>query len=242
MFYFTESDTNENSGTSSQKNAQSELVSGGQKQSELVCGGQKQSELHVASQGAAPVSHDLLTSLAARHDEKEMIMKLFITNLEDSRLKLFNFVKYSYCQLLFISLMDYKCKLCSFVCDWPDMCITHMKEEHPGWQKETGGMHTFCPLSVKYFFSQILESLQIVNFDDAFLSAPATSSQAQPVSPLSRSNLGTPHNQQEWLDFLKRDYIPLVVQKCSEETKSAVENDDDIKVRIPQCLDKIIHF
>lgn len=35
--------------------------------------------------------------------------------------------------------MDYKCSLCSFVCDWEDLCVEHMKKEHVRWRSEGGG-------------------------------------------------------------------------------------------------------
>ena len=54
----------------------------------------------------------------------------------------------------------------------------------------------------------------------------------------STENLGlgsgqTPNTNPEWMVELKRDFHSIIIEKCSEQTRNAIANNDDIKV--PDC-------
>ena len=64
---------------------------------------------------------------------KDQIMEFFIKN-DISRYK----IRCQKINTFFLSSAEYSCKLCSYNCDWPDMCINHMKDIHCNLRKDTG--------------------------------------------------------------------------------------------------------
>ena len=40
----------------------------------------------------------------------------------------------------------------------------------------------------------------------------------------------TPNTNPEWLDTLKKDFQKIIVDKCSERSRNAIANDEDVKV------------
>ena len=59
----------------------------------------------------------LIDALKRKGDERNIIMKLFHKNDKNSPL-------------------EFSCSLCDFKADWVMLCITHMKNEHPGWKDQ----------------------------------------------------------------------------------------------------------
>ena len=62
-------------------------------------------------------------------------------------------------------------------------------------------------------------------------SFPASSQNQNTSQNLGSGSSGqTPNSRPMWMDELKRDFQTIIVDKCSEQTRNAVANDEDIKV------------
>ena len=72
-------------------------------------------------------------------------MTLFSINDDDSRFVLD--LNWLLLELNAFRLCQFSCKLCSYVTDWPDSCVRHMKKGHPAWKDELSGLSYLCNIS-----------------------------------------------------------------------------------------------
>jgi hypothetical protein len=114
--------------------------------------------------------------------------------------------------------------------------VRHMKKEHSGWKDELLGKlfiisASYLVMSLSVGSTDFFGSLLIVIFflGPQIESIPS-SSQNSSQNPGLESSGQTPNSRPMWMDELKRDFQPIIVDKCSEQTRNAIANDEDIKV------------
>ena len=100
----------------------------------------------------------------------------------------------------------FKCSLCGYASDWQLSSVKHMKEKHTHQWRE------------------------IVSGDSTITDSAAQQTAAVSPSPAQHSASTTVHTNPRWMDEFKRDFVELIVDKCSMVTRDAFEKNDDVKV------------
>ena len=125
--------------------------------------------------------------------------------------------------------MDYKCSLCSFVCDWEDLCVEHMKKEHVRWRSEGGGGKNYNTNVDNYLLPDRSQRSSLC-FCRTIRRIKFLKGRGKSKRNAGPSRGTTPYTNPQWMDNLRQHFFNLIVEKCSQVTRNSVSDNIDIQV------------
>ena len=128
-------------------------------------------------------------------------------------------------RFLFSSLEPaYSCKLCVFFTDWKKACVQHVSTKHGALLGLTGASGSGSGVASSTSSGEIGPASTPSNRGGT-LSTPVAG-----VSSPKQPSASSVHTDPVWKDRMRSNFTDLVISKCSDMTKAAYVNDEDVQV------------
>ena len=125
-------------------------------------------------------------------------------------------------------LARFSCKLCSFVGMTLNQCRLHLGSEHPNWPNETNQAIKNLQDSSHSTSARVELELEMPGTSSASVGTSGTTSTVDPGAGTSKE---TVHTNPGWCSHLVKNFKSVVISKCCQRTRDAVEMDEKIQVR-----------